>query len=265
MVGNHDKSTYMLNEALNIEEGILSNHEKNEIYIDLGYTYLIQSKFEKAIECAKAVEKTATSKDIQSIQAKYILAQGTLAGDDLFKRLKILEAEARRAGAQSLVNTLSLRIVELNIDSIDRKKRLAKVLDGKGDDYNKIRAIIKKSTDALSYGDGGISDEDLYLLNASYTYLYTQRLDVLFTKCHKALWLYCTNEQRPQDLLNLFKHSSLVWRISGEIELEKSYFEKLESAIGQHVNKINGTGVNAANLDYYNRRKLEYKTTRLLT
>jgi hypothetical protein len=137
-------------------------------------------------------------------------------------------------------------------------------LTSKDDDYNKIRAIIKKSSDALNQEDGTLSDDDLYLLNISYSYLYTQRLEVLFTKCHKALWLYCINEGRRQDLLNLFKHSSLVWRISGEIELEKSYFEKLETAVGPYIDQINRDTINVVNIDYYNRRKLEFNAKGLL-
>jgi len=263
MIGNNEKSNLMLNEALNMDGGQLSNSDKNEIYVELGYTYIKQLRNDKAIECAKAIEKTATPKDAHSIQAKYILAQATLSDDALLRRIKSLETEAKRTNLPKLVNTLSLKITELSDDQIEKEKRFNKVITSPGDDYNKIRAIIKKSIVILN-GDGFFSSEDLHLLNQSYSYLYPQRLESLFDNCHMALWQFCLKAGRYQDLLNLFKHSSLVWRISGKIDLEKSYFEKLEVVLKDHLNIIKKDSVDLLNIDYYNRRKLEYNSQTLI-
>jgi len=257
MTGSHEKSNLMLNEALSTENGQLSNIEKNAIYIDLGYTYIKQVRYDKAIECARAVEKTAGTKNAHSIQAKYILAQATLKGDELLTRIRSLESDAKRADIPNLCNTLSLHIAELNQDPKEREKRFNKILMANDDNYNRVRAIIKKSLDILSNDEGTLAPEDLLLLNVSYSYLYPQRLESLFTSCHKALWLYCIKEGLLPDLLNLFKHSSLVWRISGENEIEKSYFAKLEAAVADKLDSI-GDSKNDLNLDYYNRRKLEF-------
>lgn len=252
MSGNSEKALSLLTEALDIEDGNLSNSEKNDIYIELGFSYISNSNFPKAIECAKAIEKTASPKDVQSIQASYILAQASLKGDKLLKRLKTLESQAKHAKSEGLVNTLSLRIAEMNNDKKDSEKRFTRVLTSKDDDYNKMRALIKRSIEILKNGDGRISDEELLMLNYTYSYLYVQRLNVMFTNCHIALWLYCLNNSRVDDLLNLFKHSSLVWRISGQNAIEKDYFNQMEKVIKK--NKIDQTSLN---YDYFNRRKLE--------
>jgi len=254
MAGNREKSLRILTEALDTGETELSNSEKNDIYTDLGYSYLMDSNFPKAIECAKAVEKTTTPKDLQYIQAKYILAQATLTDQKLLTRLKSLETEAKKAKSETLANGISLKIAELNSDKEDRKKRFAKILTSKNDDYNKMRALIKKSKDVLKLGDGEISNNDLLLLNYTYSYLYAQRMGILFTNCHIALWLYCKKNNRVDDMLNLYKHSSLVWRISGENTLEKDYFNQMKQVIDDQA-----LGDKMLNLDYFNRRKLELK------
>jgi len=124
------------------------------------------------------------------------------------------------------------------------------------DDYNKIRAIISKSLSNVESNEP-IPNEDLNFLNISYSYLYTQRLEVLFNKCHKALWGHCVKSKRYEDLLNLFKFSSLIWRITGDIELEKSYFLNLKTEIASQIDSLKQNPVNVANLDYYYRRDME--------
>jgi hypothetical protein len=263
MLGNNEKSEFMLKEALEMEDANLSNDDKNSIYLELAYSYLKQLNFPKAIENAKEVEKTTSLKDGYGLQAKYIIARATLRDDALMSRLKSLQAQAKKESYFSLVNTISLYITSLVKDIKEREKRFNSILASKGDDYNKIRAIIRKSTDILE-GDGRLSYDDLYLLNMSYSYLYTQRLQSLFTTCHKALWLFCIKEHRFEDLLNLFRHSSLVWRISGEIDLEKSYFQSLDTFIHSNISSVAKDSVINANVDYYDRRKLELSTQPLL-
>lgn len=254
MAGNREKSLRILTEALETGETELSNSEKNDIYTDLGYSYLMDSNFQKAIQCAKAIEKTTTAKDLQYIQAKYILAQATLTDEKLLKRLKSLENEAKKVKSETLANSISLKIAELNNNKEDRKKRFSKILTSKNDDYNKMRALVKKSMDVLKLGDGEISNNDLLLLNYTYSYLYAQRMGILFTNCHIALWLYCKKNNRVDDMLNLYKHSSLVWRISGDYTLEKDYFKQIKQVIDNQ--ELDGKMLN---LEYFNRRKLELK------
>lgn len=257
MTRNEEKSNQILNEALEIEGANFSNDEKNQIYSDLGFTYILQEKFDSAIKCAKEIEKTARPKGVYHIQAKFITAQATLSGEDLLKRLRTLEAEARKAKSSSLEDTISLTITELETNKEIVEKRLSKVIESKGSNYNKVRAIVKKSLDSLTDGKGIISLEDLNLLNFSYSYLYTQRLGSLFDDCHSALWIYCTRENRIQDLLNLFKHSSLIWRITDDTELEKEYFLKLDGFVSNQTKLIASDSLDLVNMDYFIRRKLE--------
>ena len=260
MAGNMERSNQILNEALEIKGGNFSKDEKNSIYIELGFTYIKQGKFEKAIECANAIEKTAAKKNAHSLQAKFIRIQALFKDEELVKKLKSLESEAKKADIPTLVNTISLAIAGLEKDSIEKEKRFSTILASKGEYYNKVRAIIAKSVDSLINGSGSISEEDFYFLNLSYSYLYSQRIEGMFKSCHMALWTFCVNEKRSEELLNLFKHSSLIWRISGEIELEKKYFLELKEIVSDQIKNIGRDPINVANINYYTRRKLEFDT-----
>jgi len=256
MSGNADKSTLILNEALQIDEANFSNDEKNSILFDLAFTYVNQQKFEKAIECSKIIEKVAIPKSAHYVQAKYIQASSTLKGSELIQKLKSLEENAKKAKSEQLANTISLEISRLENDDTQKEKRYSKIMASEKDDYNKLRAIINRSFIRIENGQT-ISDEDLYFLNICYSYLYTQRLEALFNKCHKTLWKYCIKEKRIEDLFNLFKHSSLIWRISDETELEKKYFTDLKSEAQGHMTSLTSDPINVANIGYYRKRELE--------
>ena len=257
MGDNEEKSNLILNEALEIDEANFSTSEKNSILINLGYTYVKQKKFDKAIECGRTIEKTAAPKSAANIQAKFIQASSTFTGLELIQKLKTLEGTAKKADIHQLANTISLDISNLENNAFENERRYSRILASKGDDYNKIRAIINKSLSHLNNGQT-LSNEDLYSLNISYSYLYVQRLEVLFKSCHKALWIYCIREKRIEDLLNLFKHSSLIWRISGETELEKEYFMELKAETNGEIESFRTDSTNAANIDYFVRRELEF-------
>lgn len=263
MIGQSEKSNALLNEALNIENGQLSNTEKNEIYSELALGYLSDNNYIEAIRCAREVEKNSKPKTGKYVQAKYVIARATLEGEALMKKLRSLESEARRIESVTLTNNISIYIAEKQSNSHEREQRLAKILSGKGDNYNKMRAIIKKTQDSLDSGDNKISETELLLLNQSYSYLYVQRIDSIFTDCHVALWDYCVFHGRLGDLLNLYKHSSLVWRIAGKNKIEKKYYILLSEQI-ESKKLILKNEIDIVNLDYYDRRQLEFNSKKIL-
>src|ERR1019366_4941461 len=107
---NGERSNQIFKESLEIEQGNFSNNEKNSIYVELGFTYILQQKFDEATKCANAILETANPKGADAIQAKLIKAEAALKDTELLKRLKTLESEAKKAESTSLVNTISLKI-----------------------------------------------------------------------------------------------------------------------------------------------------------
>ncbi len=258
MAGNRERSGQMLKEALEISDSGFSNDDINAIHYSLGLMYVSTHDFAQALACVKEIEKTARPNGLASLQAKCISASCTSDKEELLKKLKKYETQATKSGFTKLANNLSLEIVTLETDLTNNEKRLRKIIETGDGDYNKVRAIVKISLNILTSTDDLISTSDLILLSRSYSYLYAQRLDNLFKNCHKALWIYCTREKRIPDLLNLYKHSSLIWRISGDLDLEKEYFIQLAEFETEIMKEFRQNSPNLVNINYYIRRKIEF-------
>ena len=88
-----------------------------------------------------------------------------------------------------------------------------------------------------------------------YSYLYAQRMTSLFLSCHGALWKMLMSGRRLRDLLRIFRHSSFLWRLYGEVDTERQYYKELERL---ELGDITGVG----NIDakYFEARRLELGT-----
>jgi len=125
--------------------------------------------------------------------------------------------------------------VLLDICRVDKDKNQLKHLDkiiieSKNDTYNKVRALIVKADIILNTKNiDEITADDLYGLSLSYSYSFYQRLLSLLNKCHRLAWQYWAKQKRYEQLLNLFRYSSFVWRLCGAVEQEQKYINELHS------------------------------------
>ena len=85
-----------------------------------------------------------------------------------------------------------------------------------------------------------------------YSYLYAQRMTSLFLRCHGALWKMLMSERRLGELLRIFRHSSFLWRLYGEVDTERRYYEELERLELGDI--IRSGGIDAM---YFEARRLE--------
>ncbi|SFA41319.1 hypothetical protein SAMN04488511_102298 [Pedobacter suwonensis] len=265
MSGNRERAVQVLQEAIDTEEHQFSNVEKNSILTDQAYAYLQMNNNDKAIECAKQIEKTSSPASGHGVTAKYIIAQATLSGEELLSKLRTLERAANKAHYNVLANNISINIADTFSDQEDRNRRFTKVLTDSADEYNTIRAVVNKALDTMEKGNGEINHEDLQLLNMSYSYLYSQRMVSLFDNCHKALWLFCIKNKFFPELLNLFRYSSFFWRISDQEHKEKIYFDSILAKYEDDVKSIAASQQNQLSISYLTRRKLELGTSKLLS
>jgi hypothetical protein len=80
--------------------------------------------------------------------------------------------------------------------------------------------------------DEPISDADqLQLINA-YHFVFNERFSSLFDRCHAALWKSFSDNEDKTNLLTLFRHSSLFWRLRGQESRETKYLRDLKTKIG---------------------------------
>jgi hypothetical protein len=253
----NERTVTVLREALGTYGNLYSSSDKNLILNELAYAYLKLDKPSDAIECAKQIEKSTSANDALGVTAKYIIAKSTLTGPALLSKLRTLERLANRLNSKVLANNISFDIAEGFSDQLEKERRYTTIVNNSENEYNIVRAVVGKALNTLKDGNGIVGKEDLEFLNFAYSYLYGQRLASLFQDCHHAVWLYCIKNQFYPELLNLFRFSSFVWRISAKEEIELFYFKQLEDNFAPEISKIGASTQNELSIKYYYRRKLE--------
>ena len=125
-------------------------------------------------------------------------------------------------------NNTALSIADMETSGNAKIKWLDKVINGKDDQYNKLRAITKKG-EVLIKEDRDIvfNTTEINLLHTSYVYSFSQKMKSMFNSSHNVLWHLYSQTQNHIVLLKLFKQSSLFWRIYDNVEREQFYSLKI--------------------------------------
>ena len=87
-----------------------------------------------------------------------------------------------------------------------------------------------------------------------YSYLYAQRMTSLFPKLSRCIVEMLMSERRLGDLLRIFRHSSFLWRLYGEVDTERQYYNELERLELGDITRSGG--IDAM---YFEARRLELK------
>ncbi|MFB3240354.1 SIR2 family protein [Aeromonas salmonicida] len=143
------------------------------------------------------------------------------------KKLIALEKKARGCNETTLANNISLELASLEPKSQDTY--INKVIDSNPGTYSMVRAMLKRLKIVLDKSQNAtLSRNDKSKLLEAYNYLFTQRIDGLFNKCHDLIWKVFINENDTASLFNLITTSSLVWRVNGDINRERECLEKVK-------------------------------------
>jgi len=256
LVGNFDESDKMikiLKESLDLGKNDFSKNDIASIYVELAYVYVDKNDNEKIIEYSNKIKEITAKDSGKYLTAESLIIQYTFEGVILINKLKRLELKSRKLGHIYLSNNLAGKLSVFEEHTFDQKmKYLEKVLNS-NDEYNKIIAFINKGELLIDNDLINDIDKELLLhLSFSYTYLYFQRLQSIFNKCHQVLWNYFNIKDSDTELLNLYRHSSFVWRIYGENELDEKYKIALyEKNIDFSI--IVKSTENVININYYNK------------
>jgi len=73
---------------------------------------------------------------------------------------------------------------------------------------------------------GELSEIEAEVLVMAYHYLFSERLGKLFDRAHDMLWMHFEARADQENLLSLFKHSSLYWRLRGLGDRERICIER---------------------------------------
>ncbi|EBV4595284.1 hypothetical protein KCR87_003965, partial [Salmonella enterica subsp. enterica serovar Reading] len=139
--------------------------------------------------------------------------------------LKKLEKEARKNGCTLVANNICLELVSLLNEGND--KYLKTVLDTEDSTYTRIRALITYVRNLLhSNPDKILTDGILPSVVEAYRYLFLQRIS-LFNKCHDLLWDVFKRFAKFSDLYQVYRTSSILWRLNSDASKEYKYARDL--------------------------------------
>ena len=173
-----------------------------------------------------------------ALNARYIIVSNEGASNKTAK-LRELYNEARKKRCNVVANNIALEMGGAVSDSEQQMVYLNSVLEsGRSDKdhYNFVRALLRIAR--LSIDESGVLSRQLFDdCVRAYSYLYNQRIDVLFESCHRILWDVFSARGDEQNLLTLYRYSSLVWRLRRKTKNEQKYRDALTVVLGSRLSK----------------------------
>lgn len=209
-----------------------SKSEKQSLLIDLAFCHEDLKDYAAARDVAKQIIAIDPKSEV-SLQAESLLIELDEDDPDRLQKLASVEARARKRDATITANNIAIiRAREGDNDAGQAREILAPIMASrnKTDSYNKLRAAIELAEISKENGDFLSEAEIIYLVGA-YHFIFNERLPGLFDRCHDALWWIFEARKDYRNLLVLFRHSSLYWRLAGNENREHRYVKQLAASI----------------------------------
>lgn len=265
MTSFHDKSISILKSICDDENNSLSREDRNDIRLSIAYAYLSQRNENESIKYANLIKKNEPKKKSSIyLSAEHVIAQFNPDKVEKIKALKSIKSKAEKAGFHTLKANITFNLCSLEMGESQIKHLDKIIIESKNNIYNKVRALVVKTDIVLQIKNiEEITNDDLFGLNVAYSYTFYQRLLLLLDKCHNLAWKYWVKQNRYDQLLNLFRYSSFVWRLCGAPQEEKEYLDILyNDSMFQEWFKVNREGINGSYfaqrvLALYNNSKID--------
>lgn len=173
-----------------------------------------------------------------SLSAQQIILEMSTEGDGSQRAagLSKLEDKARRQGAKGVAITIALSRAYSIANDVEKTAKLRSIVreaKESGDSYDIMRSMIALGNVSLkSDVNFKLTVAEEHLLIRIYHYLYNERFDKLFRQCHEILWKIFSGRREYENMLQLFRYSSLLWRLRGNEDLEKKALVSLNDVVG---------------------------------
>lgn len=211
-------------ERLDLSSLSKSQRQSAEIGVALCYEKLKDQ--ELAADAARRAIKI-DKRSALALQGEGILAAQIEDPDARVAELERLLLKARKGEHHILVSNFLLTLAQEArlAGKAGSGELLAELLmqGSKADNYNRARATVEFARNA----GRPLTDLEQDRLLEAYHYLYQERLYSLFDRGHEALWNIFEQANDTENLLNLFRHSSFIWRINGREDQEIKYLHRL--------------------------------------
>ncbi|MBV7563848.1 metallophosphoesterase [Pseudomonas sp. sia0905] len=195
------------------------------VYMNIALCSETLNESDDAVLYAKkviALDKTSDS----AFGAQQIIIEATAENETgLASALSKLEEKARKKGAKGVAITIALSrayAIKDDEEKVARLRAIAKDAKDNGDSYDVMRAMVALGQVSLKDDTSfKLTTAEEYQMIRLYHYLYNEHLGTHFNKCHDILWKIFIERHNYQNLLQLFRYSSLLWRLRGDEELER--------------------------------------------
>lgn len=223
MLSRHEEAR---EEFERLDHGGLSKWQRQSSELGLALCYASLGDKQRAVSTARRAIQI-DRKSSRALQAESVIAEQIEDYDARMAELERLLAKARKSGNNTLVSNFLLTLAQAarRAGKKNLNDQLAEILKpgSKSDNYNRARAIVEISRSA----GRPLTDPEQDRLLEAYHYLYQERLYDLFDSGHEALWQVFEAAHDTVNLLNLFRHSSFIWRLNGREKQEIKYLRKL--------------------------------------
>lgn len=257
MTGKSEKAIDSLQKALTQGTYVPPKETQASIQLDLAYANFSLGEIISGRAAAqKALELTSEESSIHIAATAELLLHEEDENKDNAKLVE-LERLARSKNYKKTANNIALDLSKTEKNESKKLEYQQRVLDSEEDIYNHVRAIIDRAEFLIKEEKiSELSDGDRYHLGLGYTYTFSQRLMGLFNRCHRGLWSLLKLEGKTAGLFRIFRHSSFMWRLTDNLEIENEFIAKLVK-VGTEKPIDPGLAVSALDLDYYNRRRAD--------
>lgn len=196
------------------------------IKLQIAMIYSSNQDHASAIEYASQAQKL--TKGSVAMQASHIaLKHSELATKDA--DISKIQAKAKTK-ATTLYSNIELERadqLEEGPEKVEMLKALVGYCHENKDLYNQIRATLGHADSVMSVR-GELEPKEISALISIYHHLYHDNLTYLHSKCHRILWAVFEQKNDFINLLQLFKYSSLYWRLRDNQKPELDAVKKFQ-------------------------------------
>jgi len=217
---------------LAVMPGISDKTTKISVYLNLAHCFDYLNQGPEAIEYAKKII-SLEPRGSSALTANQIILENSEQGLDINSKLDKLEAKARKQNSLTVAFNIGFSRIKSISDSDQKADTLYKLVreaKQNHDHYNVMRGMISLG-ELATKGQFLLTPHDKNELIKIYHYLYNEGFYMQFNKCHDVLWHIFSADKEINNLLQLYRYSSLSWRLRGKEDREMSSLKLLNAEI----------------------------------
>lgn len=217
---------------LKIDDPKIPKAIRLNILLGLAIAHQVLGEDEDALLAAKECAKLDPRSN-SALQARSIVAKCDPNMINQEAELLKIEKIARSRKAFVVANNIALDRAIKNKNTDEFKSLTNNIYQQAkvdGDYHNAMRAVLRYAEATAKSGEQ-LDVEVIKVIFETYKYLYGESFMPLFNSCHDILWKYFIEHQQIDNLLRLFRLSSITWRFRGNEVKEMDYLPDLKDIL----------------------------------